>query len=1024
MQARGRNLCLRFPCNRVQENKKRQGDVLAIPDNINSEFPSDKGAYDSKTNELVRMMNDVSPDGLLVIDDEQNIIYHNTQFSEMWYIPPALIQKESYLMLMQFIDDQIDSSKSKISIIPDTNDIVDRKQETIFLDDGRVFETHTCHLIREGKRVGHIWRFRDITSKKWHDDMPAISETSYKSLFHDAPIGIIRVETSGIISQANKPFMEILQHNEDDIVGRSFFDIVSEDMRESLEATFLAILEGKHEQHILDLEAQRILEVEFRSGSGEIRVCSMQFSIQQNAKGNPDCFVVTIIDITEQKRAEKLQKENEQRIQDQHRFLQTVLDSLTHPFYVIDANTYEIRIANKAANLDFGKSQKCHTHSHFSEEPCCNTMHPCPLEEVKRTRKPVSVEHIHVNPETGIEATYEVHGFPIFDENKNITQIIEYNWDITKRKENEKALQESEERYRTIFMEMAEGVGITDINDTILFANQGFANIIGDTASEMIGQRIINYVPDYEQQRIAAESEIRSDGMSSLYELDMQHRDGSIRSTRISAVPFRNHENEIIGSIAIVSDISELKIREQEYADLISMLPAGLAIADENEKLLLVNTAFSDMLNYSSNEIIGKSVLDFIHEDDKAIMNLQIELRKQKAATGYDIRMLTAQGELRDVHVDASPRVNKAGVIIGSVGVFQDVTQQRLIERRLENEQNRLKAITDANSDGIIMIDSSGIVRFWNPAATKIFGYSSEEAVGMNLHERLAPAKYIEDHLKAFKSYVRTGEGNAIGKTVELSGIRKDGTKFDLGLSMGAIPGNDGWEAVGNVRDITARKISEEIQQQQKAELEIYSSILRHDLRNDVGVILGNVDIAKAILEEDSPILDLMNSNEAVCERILELLRSFTRSEDEADSNLLPILERTAKLAEEINDNMEINLHLPKDITVLNVKVSRLLPMVFENLFRNAAVYSGRTPHIDVRVTLTEEHAIVRVSDDGPGVSEEIRDRLFQRGVTTAGTGLGLYLSKQIVSGIGGTIELADSERGEGAVFLIKLLRS
>lgn len=122
------------------------------------------------------------------------------------------------------------------------------------------------------------------------------------------------------------------------------------------------------------------------------------------------------------------------------KFLDIVIESLPHPFYVIDANDYSIKLANSAALRGAPlENQTCYTLTHKRESPCLSMEHPCPLERVKKTGKPVVVEHIHYDQDNKPRHV-EVYGFPIFDSQGNITEMIEYSLDITKRKQAEKKL--------------------------------------------------------------------------------------------------------------------------------------------------------------------------------------------------------------------------------------------------------------------------------------------------------------------------------------------------------------------------------------------------------------------------------------------------------------------------------------------------------------------------------------------------------------------------------------------------------
>ena len=210
------------------------------------------------------------------------------------------------------------------------------------------------------------------------------------------------------------------------------------------------------------------------------------------------------------------------------------------------------------------------------------------------------------------------------------------------------------------------------------------------------------------------------------------------------------------------------------------------------------------------------------------------------------------------------------------------------------------------------------------------------------------------------------------------------------------------------------------IQNQQKHELEIYSSLLRHDLKNDLGVILGNIDLARMITH-DEEILNIITSTEAVCDRMMNILSAFGQSEKTIETNIVKILERTTSYAQNANKNIAITISVPSEIQELKIPESRLLPMVFDNLFRNAAAHAGEKPIVKIEVTRVENRIRILVEDNGPGVAKEIRKDLFKKGVSTRGGGLGLYLSKEIVTALGGSIDLLEEKKTRGASFEIIL---
>jgi PAS domain S-box-containing protein len=122
---------------------------------------------------------------------------------------------------------------------------------------------------------------------------------------------------------------------------------------------------------------------------------------------------------------------------------------------------------------------------------------------------------------------------------------------------------------------------------------------------------------------------------------------------------------------------------------------------------------------------------------------------------------------------------------------------------------NRMHAITDSARDAIVMMDQEGMITYWNPAAETILGYTTEEAIGRNLHRLIVPQRFRAAHHAAFPRFLETGRGRAVGKTLELVACRKEGEEIPVELSLSAVFIN-GWHAVGLLRDITERKQAEE----------------------------------------------------------------------------------------------------------------------------------------------------------------------------------------------------------------------
>jgi len=127
----------------------------------------------------------------------------------------------------------------------------------------------------------------------------------------------------------------------------------------------------------------------------------------------------------------------------------------------------------------------------------------------------------------------------------------------------------------------------------------------------------------------------------------------------------------------------------------------------------------------------------------------------------------------------------------------------------LQESETRLRVITDSAQDAILMMDTNGLISYWNPAAERILGYKNTEAIGRNLHEFIAPSRYHKAHQAAFPLFQQTGHGPGMGKTFDMKACRKDGSEIFVQISISAVQMIDGWHAVGILRDITNRRQAE-----------------------------------------------------------------------------------------------------------------------------------------------------------------------------------------------------------------------
>lgn len=195
----------------------------------------------------------------------------------------------------------------------------------------------------------------------------------------------------------------------------------------------------------------------------------------------------------------KERKKAETALEERNIFLKTVTESLTYPFFVLDANDYTVKMAN-AATFDgpFHEGTTCYFLSHRRDNPC-SAEHVCPLEEVKKTKNPMVVEHIHYDKDGNLK-NVEVHAYPIMDKEDKVVQLIEYYLDITARKKVEEALRESEEKYRVLVEAANDAIFLIDYEtEVIISANKKAEELIGAPREELVGCKQDSLYPKEEK---------------------------------------------------------------------------------------------------------------------------------------------------------------------------------------------------------------------------------------------------------------------------------------------------------------------------------------------------------------------------------------------------------------------------------------------------------------------------------------------------------------------------------------------
>jgi len=170
-----------------------------------------------------------------------------------------------------------------------------------------------------------------------------------------------------------------------------------------------------------------------------------------------------------------------------------------------------------------------------------------------------------------------------------------------------------------------------------------------------------------------------------------------------------------------------------------------------------------------------------------------------------------AEAALRKARDELEKSVEKRTreLVLTNQKLTTEITERERSEQALRESEERFRNLAASAQDAIISMDNEGRVSYWNEAAETMFGYKGDEVVGRDVHSILAPPDYNDAIARGFDAWKQTGAGHAVGKTRELLALKKDGSTLPVELSLSSVQFRGQWNAVGMVRDITARKQAE-----------------------------------------------------------------------------------------------------------------------------------------------------------------------------------------------------------------------
>ena len=486
-----------------------------------------------------------------------------------------------------------------------------------------------------------------------------------------------------------------------------------------------------------------------------------------------------------------------------------------------------------------------------------------------------------------------------------------------------------------------------------------------------------------------------------------------------------------------------LREANQARQALIEAVPLPIIVLDLNANVKSWGPAAERVFGWTEQEARDLP-FPFVPPDGGTFPENLEAMGNGSVLTGYETRCQRKDGSAINISVSAAPSRNRSGEINSIICVVADITERKRSDDALRESEMRFRSVVQSATDGIVLADGHGGILQWNEGAQQIFGYAEGEVLGKPL-TMLMPESYREAHQLGVERVRAGGEHHIIGRTVEMRGLRRDGTVFPIGLSVASWKSNGATFYSGIIRDISEqkhaedvlRKLSEALQRSDELKSALLASI-SHDLRTPLTSIRTAIDnLLQPDLHWDhqqQQEFHLIISEEAArLTRLVEDLLDMARIEA-GELRLSIHLGSVAEIFGNVLDRCErelrqhrVSIDCSEDLPLVKVD-SPMIAEVLTHLVENAAKYSPAGSEIVVTARLEPTELLISVKDQGLGIGADECNRVFDKfyrstrlpASANTGTGMGLAIARGIIEAHGGRIWV-DSKPGHGAVFTFAL---